>query len=269
MPRSRFPSSTFQMEPVSSEPQPMAAPTLVGRLVQGLGFYLLLLLLGGVSLAWNLVCWPLWLLLPRRRGQAIGRAGVSTVYRGCWVAAGWMGLMRIDADALDVLNHEPGGLVIAANHPSMLDALLIVARLRRGVCIMKGALMRNVFLGAGARLARYIRNDSPRKMVRHAIASLREGGQLVVFPEGTRSDGPRLNAFRPGFTLIAHKAGVPIQTVIIETDSPFLTKGWPIWLLPPLPMTYRLRLGERFEAGPDPTATLAQLESYFRKEIGL
>jgi 1-acyl-sn-glycerol-3-phosphate acyltransferase len=35
----------------------------------------------------------------------------------------------------------------------MLDALLLVARLPRSACIMKAALMRNPFLGAGARLA--------------------------------------------------------------------------------------------------------------------
>ena len=29
--------------------------------------------------------------------------------------------------------------------------------------------MRNLFLGAGARLARYIRNDSPRSMMRCAV----------------------------------------------------------------------------------------------------
>ena len=38
--------------------------------------------------------------------------------------------------------------------------MLVVARLPRGVCVMKAELLRNVFLGAGARLARYIRNDS-------------------------------------------------------------------------------------------------------------
>ena len=32
--------------------------------------------------------------------------------------------------------------------------------------------MRNVFLGAGARLARYIRNDSARAMVRLAVEDL-------------------------------------------------------------------------------------------------
>jgi 1-acyl-sn-glycerol-3-phosphate acyltransferase len=77
--------------------------------------------------------------------------------------------MRIDSSALDVLRDQPGGLIVAANHPTMLDALLVVARLPRGVCVMKAELMHNIFLGGGARLARYIRNDVGRGMVRDAI----------------------------------------------------------------------------------------------------
>lgn len=247
----------------------LIAPLLGARLLQGLAFYLLLLALGAVSLAWNLVAFVLMPLLPRRIGQAVGRNGVATIYRWFWASAAAFGLLRIDSGALDALNDETTGLVIAANHPSMLDALLIVARLRRGVCIMKASLMRNVFLSAGARLARYIANDSPRKMVRRAVASLREGGQLVVFPEGTRTEaGKVLNTFRPGFTLIAHKAGVPIQTVFIDTESPYLCKGWPIWRLPLFPVVFRLRLGERFTAEADHAATLARLHAYFTKELG-
>ena len=52
---------------------------------------------------------------------------------------------------------------------------------------MKSELMRNILFGPGARLARYIRNDSPRQMVREAVADLRDGGILLLFPEGTRT----------------------------------------------------------------------------------
>ena len=93
------------------------------------------------------------------------------VYRGFWACAQWLGLMRIDSDALDVLGRD-AGLIIAANHPSMLDAMLVVARVPRGICIMRASLMRNPFLGAGARLARYIRNEPPRAMIRGCVANL-------------------------------------------------------------------------------------------------
>ena len=231
-------------------------------------FYLLLLGLGLASLGWNLIAALMLPLVPRQRAQAIGRHVVASSYRVFWNLAAAFGLMEVDSQALDRLNDDATGLVVVANHPSMVDALLIVARLRRGVCIMKGDLMRNVFLGAGARLARYIPNDSPRTMLRHAIANLRDGAQLVMFPEGTRTEaGVALSPFRPGVTAIAHKAGVPIQTVFIETESPYLRKGWPIWRVPPFPMAVRLRLGERFEPRDGAALPLDELETYFRKEL--
>jgi 1-acyl-sn-glycerol-3-phosphate acyltransferase len=132
---------------------------------------------------------------------------------------------------------------------------------------MKASLMRNPFLGAGARLARYIRNDSPRSMIKLAVEDLRHGGQLVIFPEGTRTTHAPINPFRPGVTLIAKLAGAPIQTAFIDTDSPYLGKGWPIWKLPPLPIVFTVRLGERFAPHADSDALLHTLEDYFRAHV--
>jgi 1-acyl-sn-glycerol-3-phosphate acyltransferase len=238
-------------------------PSLLHRLL----FALLIAQLGLMSLAWNLVAPLLSALLSRRSGSRLGRSAISFIYRCCWKTAERIGMMRIDSSALDVLRDEPGGLIVAANHPTMLDALIVVARLPRGVCIMKAELLRNVFLGTGARLARYIRNDAGRGMVRDAVASLKEGGQLVLFPEGTRTVRPPVNDFKPGITLVAHLARVPIQTVLIESDSPYLTKGWPLLRPPPAPVVIRVRLGERFAPEPDHRSLLLRLESYFEREV--
>jgi 1-acyl-sn-glycerol-3-phosphate acyltransferase len=231
-----------------------------------LPLYLLLLMLGLISLAWNLVAMLLFPLLPLAYGRTLGRRVIAGAYRFFWAAASASGMMRIDAGCLDALRDERG-LILAANHPTMLDALLLVARLPRSACIMKADLMRNIFLGSGARLARYIRNDSARTMVRLAVEDLKNGGQLVIFPEGTRTVTPPLNSFRPGITLIAKLAQAPIQTVFIDTDSPYLGKGWPLWRVPPLPIVFRLRLGERFMPSQDSTALLQQIEHYFRHSM--
>jgi 1-acyl-sn-glycerol-3-phosphate acyltransferase len=237
-----------------------------GFLQRGL-LYLLLLQLGLMSLGWNVVAWILHPLLPRRTGTALGRAAISRVYRMFWASTGRLGMLVVDATALAPLRDEPGGLIIAANHPTMFDALALVAYLPRGVCIMKADLMRNPFLAAGARLARYIRNDAPRGTMRCAVDCLREGCQLVMFPEGTRSVDHPINKFRPGITWIAEKAAVPIQTVIIETDTTYLRKGWPIWRPPAFPVRVRVRLGTRFAPTADHHGLLDDLERYFRHEL--
>jgi len=228
--------------------------------------YALLLFLGLTSMAWNLVAAVLHPLLPRATGLVIGRAAIAMVYAVFWRLARATGMLKMDASALDPLR-EARGLIVVANHPSMLDALMLVARLPRSACVMKASLMKNVFLGPGARLARYIRNDSALSMIRCAVNDLKGGGQLVLFPEGTRTTQDPINAFRPGFTLIAKLANVPIQTVFIDTDSPYLRKGWPIWRLPPLPIVFSVRLGRQFAPTSNPEALLTEMETYFAQGV--
>jgi 1-acyl-sn-glycerol-3-phosphate acyltransferase len=221
-----------------------------------------LLLLGAMSVAWNLAALLLYPLLSRSRGRWLGRVMISRGYGIFWRVASASGMLRLDTRALDSLRDEPG-LVIVANHPSMLDALMLVSRLPRSACVMKGSLVNNPLLWPGARLARYIHNASPYGMVRRAVDDLRQGGQLVLFPEGTRTTRIPLNRFHPGFTLIAKLADAPIQTVFIDTQSPYLGKGWPLWRLPPLPIVFTVRLGRRFAPADDHATLLAEVEGYF------
>jgi 1-acyl-sn-glycerol-3-phosphate acyltransferase len=228
---------------------------------------LLLLLLGLMSVSWNAIALVLYPLLPRAVGQRVGRAGIAFGYRIFWAAARASGLLRMEAQALRALADERG-LVIVANHPSLLDALMLVAQLPRSFCVMKASLMRNPLLGPGALLARYVPNDGGvHTMLRRAVDDVRAGGQLVMFPEGTRTTSAALNPFHGGFALIARRAQVPVQTVFIDTTSPYLGKGWPIWKLPPLPIEFSLRIGRRFEPGPDVDAWVQEIERYMTANV--
>src|SRR5678815_917933 len=127
----------------------------------------------------------------------------------------------------------------------------------------------SLFLGPGARLASYIGNDSGRSAVRESVAALREGHMLVLFPEGTRTSNPPVNAFKPGLTLIAKLAEVPIQTVLIRCESPYLRKGWPLLRLPPRMVVIQVMLGQRFRASEDCRGALHQIEDFFARELAL
>ncbi|MDP1650535.1 MAG: lysophospholipid acyltransferase family protein [Rubrivivax sp.] len=247
------------MSPTTAERPPL--PWAL-RPLAWLALQLHLLLLGAMSVAWNAAALLLYPLLPRPLGRRVGRAMVAWGYGLFWRIAACTGMMHLRAEVLDTLRDEPG-LIIVANHPSMLDAVMLVARLPRSACILKASLMRNPLLGPGARLARYIRNDSARGMVLCAVDDLRDGGQLVLFPEGTRTTRRPVNPFHASFALIARRAAAPIQTVFIDTDSPYLGKGWPLWRLPPLPIRFSVRLGRRFAPTDDHLALRDEVEAYF------
>jgi 1-acyl-sn-glycerol-3-phosphate acyltransferase len=227
--------------------------------------YSSLALLGFICLTWSLCALPLYVLLPRRAGTALGRRAIMLGFRLYALSLTAIGSYRLDLTAIDALRGAP--LILAPNHPSLIDALLILTRHPNMVCVMKAQLMKNIFLGAGSRLARYVRNESTRQMVKESVAHLKEGGVLLLFPEGTRTTRAPLNPLVASVGLIAKQARVPVQTLLIETDSPYLGKGWPLFRRPPLPITYRVRLGKRFPPPSNVTAFTAELEGFFRAEL--
>jgi 1-acyl-sn-glycerol-3-phosphate acyltransferase len=228
--------------------------------------YSSLTLLGLICLTWSVFALPLYFILPRRLGTAVGRRGIMTGFSLYAWSLSITRAYRLGLHDIDSLKAGPP-VILAPNHPCLIDALLILTRHPNLVCVMKSELMRNVFLGSGSRLARYVRNDSSRQMVKESVAHLREGGTLLLFPEGTRTVREPLNALVGSVGLISKHAGVPVQTVIIETDSPFLSKGWPLFKRPTLPVTYKVRLGKRFDPPSDVSAFTAELERYFREEL--
>jgi len=60
---------------------------------------------------------------------------------------------------------------------------------------------------------------------------------------------------------------VPVQTVLIETDSKYLSKGWHFLRVPPMPMHFRVRLGRRFDPPTDAHRFMAELTHYFSHEL--
>ncbi len=225
----------------------------------GLGFFAVL------CLVWSVIALPL-MLLPLRWGRRCGRLGIFAGFRLLFSWAGLCGIMRIDARALLALCDGPP-VVLAPNHPGFLDALLIIAYVPRVACVLKSSLLNNPLLGAGARLARYIRHDPPRSMIRSAVAELERGSIVLLFPEGTRTTRAPINALQAGVGIIAKQAGVPVQTLIIESDSPFGSKGSPLLRPQTMPMGYRFRLGRRFDPPTDTRAFVTELDRYFRQTL--
>jgi 1-acyl-sn-glycerol-3-phosphate acyltransferase len=225
-----------------------------------------LTLLGTICLTWSVFAIPLYFILPRKIGAAVGRRAIMTGFRLYAWSLSATGAYRLDMTAIDSLRGGPP-VILAPNHPCLIDALLILTRHPNVVCVMKAELMKNVFLGSGARLAHYVRNESPRQMVKESVRHLLEGAVLLIFPEGTRTTRAPINPLVASVALIAKHADAPVQTLFIETDSPYLSKGWPLFKRPSLPITYRVRLGRRFAAPRDVAAFTAELDAYFRREL--
>jgi 1-acyl-sn-glycerol-3-phosphate acyltransferase len=198
------------------------------KILRAFGYYCTLVLFGLFGLATGLVGLVLMLFpaSPRLEEflQSIIRANFSLFLWWTDFAQLW----HVRFHGFDQL--PAGGMVMVGNHPNLTDAVYLLAKVRRAICIFKPSIRRNPVLGAAAVKAGYLASDGGSDLVRAAAEKVAGGNVLVMFPEGTRtSPGTLLGEMKPGFVLIARTARVPIQLVHIKSDSVLLGKGVPWW----------------------------------------
>jgi 1-acyl-sn-glycerol-3-phosphate acyltransferase len=240
----------------------------------GLGFAALGI--GGVILTLTLI--PLASLLARdgqartRRAQAIIRASLQLyvlVLRG-------LGVIRVEVQGGETLA-ACRGVLIVANHPTLLDVVLIMALVPRACCVVKHQLWDNPFLRPVVTATGYIRNDlAPDDFLERCRAALDGGNNLIIFPEGTRSVPGRALHFQRGFAHIATLLAADLQPITITCEPITLTKGEPWYRIPPRPGHWRLEAANRIEIRPfldsaaRPLAArrlVSHLESYYNGKL--
>src|ERR1700712_5697106 len=170
-------------------------------------YYLTLLLFGGFGLILSLFSFVAGVVPRTERTE---RFFQRLIHRNFALFHWWCEFLRLVYVRYQGFEKLPdGGLVLAANHPALIDITCLLARMPEAVCIFKPAIRRNPVLGAAARRAGYLGSDGGPDLVRGAVEKTPAGQPLVVFPEGTRKPrGETLLPFKPGFVLIARRAGV-------------------------------------------------------------
>jgi 1-acyl-sn-glycerol-3-phosphate acyltransferase len=116
-----------------------------------------------------------------------------------------------------------GGLIVASNHISFWDPPMIgAAILREGHFLAKEELFSTLLLGPLIRGVNAIpirRGVADLSGMSRAIASLKSGGALLMFPEGSRMRDGELHPARPGVGLMAVHADVPIMPCYISGSN--------------------------------------------------
>lgn len=186
--------------------------------------------LGGLLL--GLVVIPILIVLPGGPSRLQLRSR-SLVQRSFLLFMKFMrasGVLDFDFRGAERLGRA--GQLIIANHPTLIDVVMILAYTPIATCVVKASLMRNVFMRAVLRAAGFIPNVPVDEMIERAAAALDYGECLVMFPEGTRSRPGEPLVFNRGAAAVAVRAASTLTPVFIACEPSLLAKGVPWYRVP-------------------------------------
>ena len=151
--------------------------------------------------------------------RCIGR--MLTFYLAIMVKTG---VLRLTVNGEERLRAS-GSKFFIANHPTLIDAVVLISLIPDVVCVAKAELNRHFFMRELLKTTGYISNSEPEDFLRECSRTLESGRSLLLFPEGTRSvPGEPLKLLR-GAAQIALRIGHPLTPVVITCSPPALLKG--------------------------------------------
>jgi len=155
--------------------------------------------------------WAPWALFSKRGAYSACRA-----YAG-WViwSARWIINLRCEVRG----TVPAGACIVPSKHQSFLDILMIFHALPAAKFVMKSQLRYAPFLGHYAKMMQMIFVDRGKrgaaiiKMLADVEAGQREPGQLVIYPQGTRSPPGTKLPYKVGTLVLYEQLGQPCYPV--------------------------------------------------------
>ncbi|MDR0588599.1 MAG: 1-acyl-sn-glycerol-3-phosphate acyltransferase [Burkholderiales bacterium] len=231
--------------------------------------------LGGLFLRFAVFPTIRLLVWNREKSIQYSRQAVRYSFLGFIHMVQAFGVFRFEIKGKERLNRK--GLLIVANHPSLIDIVFLIAFVKHATCIVKSGLLNNIFTNGPIRAAGYIGNDDAEELVSDCAKALKEGSNLIIFPEGTRTRKDGVIRTHRGAAHIALRSQCNITPVLIRCEPRMLTKNTQWWKIPEAPSLFTIDVQNdiiisSYTERPDPLALLARhlnhdIEVYFNEEI--
>lgn len=184
-----------------------------------------------------------WLLI-RYRGRDRQRMASRSVVR--WWFATYVEICRVlrvlDYELHGVEKLQRPGLLILANHPSLLDVVIIGSLIPRFCAVVRSNLMKNPFMRVPIEAAGYITNDQGLGLVHGAEKALSLGDDVVIFPQGTRTPESGEIVLQRGAANVAIRNRRAITPVVIICQPRGLARYQRWYQVPPKRMHFVIRV---------------------------
>lgn len=203
-----------------------------GWRVLATGFCFCLFGLGGLVL--SLIIFPIQKLLinEQKQQKKIARQTVHYTFKLFIAIMSWLRIFKFNLKEVEALRTLKGQLILA-NHPSLIDVVVLISIIPNADCVVKTHLFKNIFLRGAVSGTGYISNASPEQLLQDCEASLKEGNNLIIFPQGTRTVPGEDLLFQRGAANIAVRCQAKVTTVLLKVVPTTLTKQEPWYKIPP------------------------------------
>lgn len=213
-----------------------------------------------------------------RDEQAQKRAARKTVHYSFRFFIAMMAFTRIfEFDLRDKAElGQLRGQLILANHPSLIDVVVLLSIIPNADCVVKAHLFSNPFIRGVIKNVGYISNADPEVLLTACKLSLEQGNNLIIFPEGTRTVPGTELAFQRGAANIALRCQAPITTVLINVTPSTLTKAEAWYQIPSEKAKFMLQLthdvpsisiADDISMSKQVRQYCRELECYFKQEL--
>lgn len=117
------------------------------------------------------------------------------------------------------------GTVIVANHPSLIDIVLLIGLIPNCLCLAKKELLKNPIMHNIVKYLYIINDIDLEEFQQETKKELENGFNIIIFPTGTRTLPNEELKIHKGSAQIAINANVDIIPIIIKEDYPLLRKN--------------------------------------------
>lgn len=142
------------------------------------------------------------------------------------------------------------GCLIVANHPSLIDYVLIASQLKQCDCLVKAAIWDNPFIKRIVQAAGYIPNKEPEELFAQCNEKFSNDNVLLIFPEGTRTIPGKPSKLQRGAAQIAVRTKVDMRVIHITVKPSFLTKNAKWYQVPTTKPFFHVEVRGKIAIGP-------------------
>ena len=200
--------------------------------------------LGGLLL--SLIWFNLLLLIQRdtRRRRQLARRSISLSFRCFLRFCRRVGVYDYRIEGAEILQQDKGCLIVA-NHPSLIDYVMIASVLPDMDCLVKAELRHNIFFRGVIRAADYLVNSEAETLLPESQQRLANGDSILIFPEGTRTRYGEPLKLQRGAANIAVRAGCDLRVIHITCTQRMLDKQSRWYQIPPVKPLFTVQVKSR------------------------